>query len=210
MALDLKLLEEMRADDAPLLHFYEFAGPAATYGHFMKPELFLKGGHGLDLAKRPTGGGMLFHLWDLTFSVLISRNCRGYSPDVMENYKFVNELVVQALGEYLEKPLINLLPEEPEPLDEACKHFCFAKPTKYDVMIDGKKVCGAAQRRKPNGYLHQGSISVCMPDFDYLQGLFLEENRVVEAMKIYTCALSSGAVDDARREVRASIEKVFR
>ncbi len=209
MALDLKLLEEMRADDPPLLHFYEFSKPSATYGHFMKPELYLKGDHGLDLARRPTGGGMLFHLWDLTFSVLIPRQFYAYSEDVMENYKFINDLVLKALSLHLGKSLINLLPEEPDPLDEACKHFCFAKPTKYDVMIEGKKVCGAAQRRKPNGYLHQGSISISSPDFSYLENLFLEKNRVIEAMKIFTYVLSEAHIIEERVALKNSLEKIF-
>jgi lipoate-protein ligase A len=38
------------------------------------------------------------------------------------------------------------------------RHLCFANPVSADVMIDSRKVAGAAQRRTRAGLLHQGSI----------------------------------------------------
>ena len=35
---------------------------------------------------------------------------------------------------------------------------CFANPVRADVMMDGRKVAGAAQRRTRRGLLQQGSI----------------------------------------------------
>jgi lipoate-protein ligase A len=35
---------------------------------------------------------------------------------------------------------------------------CFANPVRADVLVDGRKVAGAAQRRTRAGLLHQGSI----------------------------------------------------
>ncbi len=209
MAMDEKLLEELNPNDPPILHFYDFELPAATYGFFLKPEGFLKEGHGLNLARRPTGGGILFHLWDLTFSVLIPKNHPGYSDDVMKNYKYINDLVLIALSEYLEMPLLSLLPENPIPIDEVTKHFCFAKPTKYDVMINGKKVAGAAQRRKKNGFLHQGSISMIMPDFELLQKILPEETLTASSMKQHTFALTEGNLDEAKKKLRILLQKVI-
>jgi lipoate-protein ligase A len=36
--------------------------------------------------------------------------------------------------------------------------LCFANPVSADVMIDSRKIAGAAQRRTRAGLLHQGSI----------------------------------------------------
>ena len=210
MALDENFLEKMVPDDLPILHFYEFEKPAATYGLFLKPEDFFNENHPLDLAKRPTGGGILFHLWDLTFSVLIPRNHPGYSDDVMRNYKYINDLVLVAIADYLEMPVVNLLRECQAPEDEITKHFCFAKPTKYDIMIDGKKVAGAAQRRKLNGYLHQGSISLVAPDFDFLKTLFPINSPVPEAIKAHTFALGAGNLETAKSGLRPLLEKSLR
>ncbi|MBM3193616.1 MAG: hypothetical protein FJZ59_05235 [Chlamydiae bacterium] len=209
MDRDEKFLQELKPDDFPILHFYDFEKPSATFGVFMKPELFLTKTHGLDLAKRPTGGGMLFHLWDLTFSVLIPKNHYGYSDDVMKNYKFINELVLQAVEPFVTLSVPDLLVIEAPPKDEACRHFCFAKPTKYDVMIGGKKIAGSAQRRKKNGFLHQGSISIIAPDFDFLKTLFKEKNLVVEAMKDFTYILTDQDLEKSKQALRDSLQKVI-
>ena len=37
-------------------------------------------------------------------------------------------------------------------------NVCFANPVSADVMVNGQKVAGAAQRRTRSGLLHQGSI----------------------------------------------------
>jgi lipoate-protein ligase A len=50
-----------------------------------------------------------------------------------------------------------------------------AKPTKYDVMWEGKKVGGGAQRRTKYGFLHQGTISLGRPDEEFLSGILLDK-----------------------------------
>ena len=39
---------------------------------------------------------------------------------------------------------------------------CFAKPVRFDIVADERKLSGAAQRRTREGLLHQGSI--LLPD----------------------------------------------
>src|SRR5262249_49694531 len=141
----------------------------ATYGHFIAPSQFLNlsamADLGLDLAQRPTGGGITFHLSDLAFSMLIPASHPGYSANTLANYAFINHLVAKAIKEFMhlsKEPL--LLPIEPALSDPKAAHFCMAKPTKYDLMLDGRKVAGAAQRRTKFGFLHQGTISLALPD----------------------------------------------
>ncbi len=202
MKMDEIFLEELRPDDPPLLHLYRFQEKSATFGHFLNPEEYIDlekaSGWGLDLSKRPTGGGMIFHIWDLAFSILIPANHPGYFQDTLKNYAFINERVLKAIEAFLgNSHPIDLLPEEDPPLDEHAKIFCMAKPTKYDVMIEGKKIAGAAQRRKKQGYLHQGSISLAMPKFEELENILHPGTKVIDAMKIHTTSLL-GAVEDIR------------
>ena len=64
-----------------------------------------------------------------------------------------------------------------------------AKPTKYDVLWEGKKVAGAAQRKTKAGFLHQGSISLVMPPQDYLNYILAPGTSVQQAMQIHTYPL---------------------
>ncbi|MCH9627225.1 MAG: Octanoyltransferase LipM [Chlamydiales bacterium] len=217
MALDAALLSDLKHEQQPILHFYDWRADAATYGHFTQPEVFLNleaaHAHGLDLAKRPTGGGIIFHNCDFAFSVLMPATHPAFSSNPLDNYAFVNNRVMEAI-----QPLVSdvaaLLPDEPQPLDAHCKHFCMAKPTKYDVMIGGKKIGGAAQRKTRDGYLHQGSIALGLLPEDYLYKVLASETQVVEAMRANSFTLlgpgwTRNQLIDARLELRSSLQKVF-
>lgn len=156
MRLDAELLATL--SDRPILHLYSWAEPSLTYGYFIKPEKFIHAGSSIAMSRRPTGGGIVFHTADLAFSVLVPTT----SQNTLDNYNYINSFVLKAVKKFLgSNP--NLLPNEPVALDEASRHFCYAKPTKYDVMLGGRKIAGAAQRQTKQGFLHQGSIAIAVP-----------------------------------------------
>lgn len=217
MALDAALLADLKDEEDAILHFYDWEGDAATYGHFIDPDNFLNmdgvSKSALDLAKRPTGGGIIFHNCDLAFSVLVPSTHPAFSTNPLENYAFVNTRVIWAIGQILDLSA-ELLPEEPQPLDVYCKSFCMAKPTKYDVMIQGKKIGGAAQRKTRDGYLHQGSIAIGFLPESYLRDVLAPQTQVFEAMRANSFALlgenwTRKELNEARAELRAYLQKAF-
>lgn len=194
MQKDQDLLERIHLEKGPILHFYEWKDPSVTYGHFIDPQKFfcLKSvsKEGLSLARRPTGGGIIFHLWDFAFSALVPSHSPFFSQNTLENYALINLAVRDALQEFLQiQEGLVLTPQDGDLLGKGCEHFCMAKPTRYDVMLQGKKVAGAAQRKTRNGFLHQGSISLRMPSSALLQKVLLPEVSVVEAMNTWTYPL---------------------
>lgn len=186
MAFDAHLLEVMRPTDAPILHLYDWSVPSITYGYFTKVEQqFSEEGLravGIHAAKRPTGGGALFHTVDLAFSFLIPSRHEGFHDNVLDNYRYINTIVKNAVLELLQEEGL-LLPDEVENAPKETERFCMAKPTKYDVMIGGKKVIGAAQRKKRQGYLHQGSIAIQLPDQTILEQVLVHPEIVIPAME---------------------------
>ncbi|MCH9632883.1 MAG: Octanoyltransferase LipM [Chlamydiae bacterium] len=181
MALDKKLLSELDPDQLPILHLYDWEKPSATYGHFAKPSLLLNmqgvEDLGLDLAKRVTGGGVTFHFCDYAFSFLMPSHHPKFSNNTLENYRFVNKFVYQSVVELIEEQEgLNFLEEESPSEKNEALNFCMAKATKYDVLYQGKKIGGAAQRKTMRGYLHHGTISVAMPDSKYLKSILKFED----------------------------------
>src|SRR4029078_7336771 len=87
MRLDADLLERAAEWAYPILHLYEWAAPSATFGHFIDPGQFLNLDRviqkGLQLARRPTGGGIIFHLWDMAFSVLVPSHLPEFSLNTL-------------------------------------------------------------------------------------------------------------------------------
>ncbi len=194
MRLDAELLQRADQLENPVLHFYEWAGDSATYGYFTRPSDFLRldraRGLSLELAQRPTGGGIIFHLWDMAFSAIVPSHCPEFSMNTLENYAFVNHIVLACIKEFLNHTApLTLTPDDFAPWDASCSHFCMAKPTKYDVMWEGKKVAGAAQRKTKKGFLHQGSIALIMPPQDYLNEVLIPGTKVSEAIRAHACPL---------------------
>ena len=217
MELDAALLLDLEDEKEAILHLYDWETDAATYGHFIDPENFLNmegvKKNNLDLAKRPTGGGIVFHNCDLAFSVLMPATLPWFSPNPLDNYAFVNNRVIWAVEQMIQIPA-KLLPEEPPPLDEYCRSFCMAKPTKYDVMIQGKKIGGAAQRKTRHGFLHQGSISIGFLPETYFQEVLASGTQVLEGMRQHSFTLLGAEwtrqeLEDARTQLRSLLCHAF-
>ena len=194
MSLDAELLETLDPHALPILHFYDWEGDSATYGHFVKPEEFLNleeaRRRGLQLGKRPTGGGIVFHIWDLAFSVLVPAGHPRFSENTLDNYAFINNAVLAAVTAFLDhRPPLELISEDGRALDSSCSRFCMAQPNKYDVVLNGKKIAGAAQRKTKKGFLHQGTIALKMPSHEYLEAVLLPGTKVLEAIETHTFPL---------------------
>lgn len=194
MQIDAELLEGLAEKKRPILHFYEWERASATYGYFIEPSRYLDLSEaekrGLFLARRSTGGGIVFHLWDMAFSLLVPYHRPEFSTNTLENYAFVNKAVLGAVESFLKRSIgLYLTEADFEAKGPGCRHFCMAKPTKYDVILEGKKIAGAAQRKTKAGFLHQGTISLVMPSEEYLDAVLLSKEEVRAAMQTFTFPL---------------------
>lgn len=187
MLFDKSILDSVDEHSLPTLHLYDWKESSATYGYFTDPDEHLIAEkvreYNLKLARRPTGGGIIFHTHDFAFSVLIPSSHPRFSLNTLENYAFINEAVIEAIALFTKKTTSPHL-FQAEDCDKSClsRQFCMAQPTKYDVMIKGKKVGGAAQRRTKNGFLHQGTISLARPSEKFLKDILKNGASVIDAM----------------------------
>lgn len=198
MAKDAALLANL--DSHPILHFYEWQGSCLTYGYFTDPSRYLHldqlSRYQLHKARRPTGGGIIFHLTDWAFSLLIPAHHPCVSVNTLENYAFINRQVAEVVAVFMARQVFpQLLAQEPVCVQKECHAFCMAKPTQYDLIVEGKKVGGAAQRRTRQGLLHQASLSLLFPPLDLLQAVLKNAEEVLPAMQANTCCLLSEDVN---------------
>lgn len=215
MEIDQKLLDTLVSSPDPILHLYDWEADSATYGYFIDPFAFLNAQtvkrHPLQLAKRPTGGGIVFHLSDFAFSLLVPSTHWAFSVNTLDNYAFVNRIVADSVQQFLGRSQsTELLQVENVPLDQPSRHFCMAKPTKYDVMLEGRKVGGGAQRRMKQGFLHQGTISLAMPSEKFLNEILRPGSSVLESMKKNTFALLGQTYTPQElKEAKESFRQLF-
>ena len=159
MRIDAALLERSEAlDGAPLLRLYGWNRPSVTIGYTQKESAVPDRGN-REIAKRPTGGGVVFHDNDLTYTVVAPAGHWIIDLDRVESYRVIHRALTRALASF---GLECLLTGEPAGHVDRATMRCFATPTKYDVLLadSGLKVAGAAQRRTKKGLLHQGSVAL--------------------------------------------------
>ena len=179
MALDEALLENVSRLGKPVLRFYGWTEPAATFGYFQKFSEVERATHLRPLIRRPTGGGIVPHDADWTYSFVVPPNHEWHSLKAIESYRRIHEWIQSAFTK---------LKIETE-LAPCCKKSapgqCFAGYEKFDLLWHGKKIAGAAQRRNKSGLLIQGSvqpppISIARTDWENAMQSAASENYPVE------------------------------
>jgi lipoate-protein ligase A len=194
MAIDEALLESVAV---PAIRFYRWKSPALSFGYFARFANVADHAAERDLVRRWTGGGIVFHGHDLTYSIIIPAQDAMFAQSSAFIYAAIHSALRDALN--IQGQRAELAPaaeaavtdsENSSGVDRgynpsscshalvaratahwsACddgpqgrgysRHLCFANPVLADVMIDSRKIAGAAQRRTRAGLLHQGSIQL--------------------------------------------------
>jgi lipoate-protein ligase A len=152
MALDEALLELAPQIGAPILRFYGWAEPAATFGYSQHYADLEKMTMLRPLVRRPTGGGLVPHDADWTYSLVFSPEHEWYRAKATEGYRRVHQWIKDAFCK------MNI-PSTLAPMSQKeIPGQCFIGAEKDDVLWHGRKIAGAAQRRTKSGLLIQGSI----------------------------------------------------
>jgi lipoate-protein ligase A len=161
MAIDEALLESA---SVPSIRFYGWRSPALSFGYFGRFSDVAIYARERDLVRRWTGGGIVFHGEDLTYTIVIPATDPVFHESSMTIYEKIHRALARALNKVGERAA---LAGGVDPGGIAfCKqaapsgsgYNCFANPVRADVMVDGRKIAGAAQRRTRRGLLQQGSI----------------------------------------------------
>jgi lipoate-protein ligase A len=160
MALDEALLENVARLGQPVLRFYGWAEPAATFGHLQKYSPVEAATALRPLIRRPTGGGLVPHDADWTYSLSVPPEHEWYSLAAIDSYRRMHAWIQGAfagLGVSTELAPASRKPDSTS-LNPLISGACFIGHEKFDLLWHGKKVAGAAQRRNKCGLLIQGSV----------------------------------------------------
>ena len=149
MAIDEVLLSTAQS---AILRFYRWNTPSVSFGYFVRFAEACAIAEDRTVVRRWTGGGIVPHGDDLTYSIMIGSKDEAFALPPKMIYQRVHSALRSALSEIgIDTALIET--EAPKISDA-----CFANPVVSDVVESGRKIAGAAQRRTRSGLLHQGSI----------------------------------------------------
>jgi lipoate-protein ligase A len=152
MAWDAALLEAAPPSRQPVLRFYSWTECAASFGYFQKYAEVRQMTQLRPLVRRPTGGGLVPHDADWTYSLAIPTGHAWYALSAVESYRRVHEWVRAAFLK------LGVTTELASSCRKALPGQCFVGHEKFDVLWQGQKIAGAAQRRTRTGLLIQGSV----------------------------------------------------
>jgi lipoate-protein ligase A len=152
MALDEALLEAMTRLQKPVLRFYGWTQPAATFGYFQKHAEVTQVTHLRPLIRRPTGGGVVPHDADWTYSAIFPPGNEWHSLKAEESYRRIHDWLRRAFT------VMQVETELAADCKKSAPGQCFIGHEKHDLLWHGKKIAGAAQRRNKLGLLIQGSV----------------------------------------------------
>ena len=127
----------------PVLRLYTWQPPAVSIGRFQSlhdevDEQQCKK-NDIDIVRRITGGGAVFHDAEVTYSICIREKNEYFSKDLHESYQAICGAVMNGLKKCgLESVYVPI----------------------NDIIVNGKKISGCAQTRKKGIILQHGTLLV--------------------------------------------------
>ena len=198
MGLDEAVLDSVASGASlPTLRFYGWKPRAISLGYFqgIKDEIDIEAcrGHGVDIVRRITGGGAVFHDAELTYSIVIPEGHPLAPPSILDSYGLLCAGITEGLKELGIK-------SEFSPIN--------------DIVSGGKKISGNAQTRKKGCLLQHGTVLIKV-DVDEMFALLKVPKekalgKLIADVKARVTSLSDLLRSEvAFEEVAAAMEKGF-
>jgi lipoate-protein ligase A len=194
MAADEAVLESVREGvSPPVFRAFGWRPPGLSFGYAQRVGREVDLGRcremGVEVVRRPTGGRAVLHWNELTYSVL----CRGDDPlvggGVLEAYRRISECLVAGLRLFgVAADLVRAEPPSVRPIGESVTSPCFSSAARHEVVINGRKLIGSAQRRMGDLLLQHGSLI-----------LGPEHKRIVDLLRLTS--------DDLRAQFRRELDE---
>jgi len=161
MAIDEAIFRFHQHEDMPpTLRFYGWKFPTVSLGYFqdVEKEVDIEACRrkNIPVVRRPTGGKAVLHEGDVTYAVVGRDSNPLFPADILGTYRVISRCIAGGLA---------LLGIEAEmegnsraPNGDSLKASCFSSPSRYELLVKNRKICGSAQVRSHGIFLQHGSI----------------------------------------------------
>ena len=161
MAMDESIFQEtIKNKKPPTIRFYSSHPAAISIGYFqdIRKEVNIEKCQkaGVDIVRRITGGKAVFHCDEITYCVIAGDQEKTFPLDIAGAYKVISRCIARGLS-YLG---INedLAEGGRAGTGEEFISCCFSVPSRSELLVGERKICGSAQVRKRGGFLQHGSL----------------------------------------------------
>ena len=155
MAADECLLEAASADGLRAVRLYRWSEPTVSLGYVQDEDEFQAEGRFSDLAavRRLSGGGAILHHLELTYSLVLPPG----DPLVADPTRLYS-LVHDAILDVLRAAGVEAAMRGEDRKLSAEPFLCFIRGDRHDIVFEGHKIVGSAQRRRRGAVLQHGSL----------------------------------------------------
>ena len=165
MALDELLLNHYEINKEPALRIYGWDPATISLGLNQDVEQTLYLERCLDNAvpfvRRITGGSAIFHDDEITYSIVCSEDDIHNKGGIKESYKILCSFIINSYKKLGLNAYFSI--DDPASASKRGKGtFCFSSWEEYDIVVNGKKIGGNAQKRKKKIILQHGSVPLTL------------------------------------------------
>ena len=197
MAIDEAILTAISEGKSPnTLRFYRWNPPAVSIGYFQSAKKvvnldYLKQNK-IDLVRRATGGGAVYHDQELTYSLFIDQNKLNNGDDILMSYEEICSAIITGLKTIG-------IDAQFSPIN--------------DLLTNSKKFSGNAQTRKHNIILQHGTILLDIDIKRMFSVLNVSEEKIsdkkIEAISQRVTSLKSEGLENNFDTIMKALVKGF-
>jgi len=162
MAVDEAVLLGYNSFKTPTLRIYGWDKPFISLGYNQNPEKVLNLKEEVPFVRRITGGSAILHNKELTYSLVCSLEDLNLPKAVKASYRIICSFLKHFYSQLgLKASFANELDLKSQEIEKSLgkyKNFCFSSWQHFDLLVEGKKIGGNAQRRSKNIIFQHGSI----------------------------------------------------
>lgn len=161
MAIDEAIFREtIKNNKPPTIRFYGWRPAAVSIGYFqdINKEVNIEKcrAEGIDIVRRISGGKAVSHCDEVTYSVIACDTEDLFPANILGTYKIISNCIARGLACL---GIEAILAETGRSLsDNDFKACCFSAPSRNELLVSERKICGSAQFRTNGGFLQHGSI----------------------------------------------------
>ena len=180
MRIDRELYDGFKSSHVPIFRVYEWEA-SFTYGVSQNIDILRNLEHLQQYhenhEQRMTGGGILFHGNDISYSLIIPTSYVK-NLSVKQSYEVICGFLIEF---YRSLGLDPVYAKDLQDINLSKSAYCQEGFEPYDILVDGKKIGGNAQRRSKDTIFQHGSISI--DNSTYSMGNSLEDLGVKISFK---------------------------
>lgn len=185
MYVDQRLMELSEQNNMLFFRFYQWDPVCVSLGRRQNPHNLLNipymSSKGYETVNRITGGSFVLHKGDISYAITVPSSNRIFDMPLNDFYSTIHKAFYNAL--ILAGVNKSILSFANGSFSRTHKNYpCFSHNSNHELLLEGKKVLGSAQRRGRHSLLQHGSLLV----EDSLEDLFNIQNIYNERSEIFS------------------------